>query len=812
MSGRSSDVVIVLDDEHDQSHNRVHDEDESITISHTDQLPMMINNTNDYDDDDELRKKNKRSNSWHKLGRCDSLEVESGKVGNNHQHHRHGHAGSKAVDWSTILHLAFQSIGVIYGDIGTSPLYVYASTFTDGIKHNDDILGVLSLILYTITLIPVIKYIFIVLRATDNGEGGTFALYSLICRYAKVGLIPSQQAEDRDVSNYQLESPNDGGARRASNVKSKLENSLFSKYFLLFATMLGTSMVIGDGVLTPCISVLSAVGGIKEATSFMTEDRIVWVSIAILICLFLVQRFGTDKVGYCFAPLICIWFAFIAGVGLYNFIKYDLKVIKALNPKYIIDYFQRNKKQAWVSLGGVVLAVTGTEALFADVGHFNVLSIQISMCAVTYPSLVLAYIGQASYLRQHNDQVANTFYESIPGSFYWPMFVVAVCAAIIASQAMISGTFSIIQQSLSLGCFPRVKVVHTSAKYAGQVYIPEVNYLLMLACVAVTAGFRTTAKIGNAYGIAVVFVMTLTSSFLVLIMIVIWKTHILLVISFVLLIGSVELLYLSSVLYKFDQGGYLPLAFAAVLVTIMYVWNYVYRMKYNYELNHKVSPEKVKEITDNTKLCRMPGLAMFYSELVHGIPPIFEHYVANVPALHSVLVFVSIKSLPISKVAAEDRFLFRRVKPCEFNVFRCVVRYGYTDVRNQHESFERMLVDSLKGFIAEDLWLSEVDSKNGVLIENRGDHEDNADGHRKPIIERQYEDKEELEMVEHAWRAGVVHLIGENEVVARKGSGLAKKILINYAFNFLRRNLRQSEKVFEIPHKRLLKVGMTYEL
>ncbi|MCL7048868.1 hypothetical protein MKW94_008949, partial [Papaver nudicaule] len=252
-----------------QSHRSVHSEEESIIVSHADQQLRMTKHTNDDDDDDdELRRKNRRSNSWHKLGRCDSLEVESGKV----DHHGHGHAaGSKAVDWSTILHLAFQSIGVIYGDIGTSPLYVYASTFTDGIKHNDDILGVLSLILYTLTLIPVIKYIFIVLRATDNGEGGTFALYSLICRYAKVGLIPNQQAEDRDVSNYHLELPNNGGARRASNLKSKLENSLFSKYFLLFATMLGTSMVIGDGVLTPCISVLSAVGGIKEATTFMTE-------------------------------------------------------------------------------------------------------------------------------------------------------------------------------------------------------------------------------------------------------------------------------------------------------------------------------------------------------------------------------------------------------------------------------------------------------------------------------------------------------------------------------------------------------------
>ncbi|KAG2693479.1 hypothetical protein I3760_08G099200 [Carya illinoinensis] len=758
--------------------------------------------------DHQLKGKKK---SWSKLRRYVSLDVESRSV----RDHVHGGHGSKGVEWSMILHLAFQSIGIVYGDIGTSPLYVFSSTFSNGIiKHNDDILGVLSMIFYTLTLVPLVKYVFIVLRANDNGDGGTFALYSLICRYAKVGLIPSQQAEDREVSNFKLELPNDR-LKRASRLKSKLESSQSAKYFLLFATMLGTSMVIGDGVLTPCISVLSAVGGIKQATSAMTEDMIVWISVAILVCLFMLQRLGTDKVGYSFAPIICIWFAFIGGIGVFNFIKFDPTVVKALNPLYILKYFRRNKKEAWISLGGTVLAITGTEALFADVGHFTVPSIQISMCSVTYPALIFAYTGQAAYLRKHNEHVSETFFKSIPDSLYWPMFVLAVLAAIIASQAMISGTFSIIQQSLSLGCFPRVKIVHTSAKYEGQVYIPEINYLLMLACVGVTLGFRSTARIGNAYGIAVVFVMTLTSSFLVLIMIMIWKTPILFVISYVFVIGSVELLYLSSVLYKFDQGGYLPLAFAAVLMSIMYVWNNVYRRKYYYELEHKISQDKLKEVVNDTNFCQIPGLAIFYSELVQGIPPIFKHYIANVPALQSVLIFVSIKSLPISKVSVEERFLFRQVEPKDqLNVFRCVVRYGYTDVRNEQEPFETMLIEKLMEFIRDEFWFSQRENsaeQNGETLEGESENKDHVKAQVDEERRREAVDRE-IEAVGKAWRAGVVHLIGENEVVAGKGAGIGKRILIDYAYNFLKRNLRQSDKVFDIPHKRMLKVGMTYEL
>ncbi|GLU07530.1 hypothetical protein SLE2022_244850 [Rubroshorea leprosula] len=734
------------------------------------------------------------------LKRHDSMDLESSQLpGGSH--------GSKDLSWSIILHLAFQSLGVVYGDIATSPLYTISSIFYHGsIANDDDIIGVLSLIWYTLTLIPLVKYICIVLYANDNGDGGTFALYSLICRYAKVGLLPSQQAEDVDVSNYRLKLPKESRQRRASALKSKLENSNVAKYSLLFAALLGTSMLIGDGVLTPCISVLSAVGGIKEATPKLTEDMIAWFSAVILVILFAVQKFGTDKIGYTFAPILCIWCLLIGGIGLFNFIKYDPTVAKAIYPKYIVDYFRRNPKEAWISLGGVVLCITGVEALFADVGHFSVKSIQISTCFVVYPSIMLAYTGQSSFLRKHPEFVTDAFYKSVPGPLYWPMFVVAVLASIIGSQSLISGTFSIIQQSLSLGCFPHVKVVRTSSKYEGQVYIPEVNYFLMLACLGVTLGFRTTDKIGNAYGLAVVFVIGLTSCFTVLVMILIWKSNIFVIIAFVVVIGSMELLFLSSVLYKFQQGGYLPLAFAAIMMTIMLVWNTVYRRKYYYELEHKISSQMLIEMTANTHIPRFPGLALFYSEVVQGIPPILKQYLDNVPALHSVLVLVSIKSLPISKVPDEERFLFRRVEPRELNMFRCVVRYGYKDLRKGAEPFEGMLIEKLKEFMREDFLLSQKPAKN-KNIEEDGDvsHIDNEEDQQEML-------GSEIQELEQAAKAGVFHLISENEVIASKGSNLGKRILIDYAYNFLKKNSRKTQKVFHIPQQRLLKVGMIYEL
>lgn len=310
-------------------------------------------------------------------------------------------------------------------------------------------------------------------------------------------------------------------------------------------------------------------------------------------------------------------------------------------------------------------------------------------------------------------------------------------------------------------------------------------------------------------GLAVVMVMVITSCFLVLIMLMIWKTHILLVILYIVIIEAMEFLYLSSVLYKIDEGGYLPLIFGAVLVTIMFVWNDVHRRKYYYELDHKISPMAVKEIANDARLCRIPGLALFYSELVQGIPPIFKHYVENVPALHSVLVFVSLKSLPISKVPVDERFLFRRIEPRELHIFRCVARYGYTDFRKEKEPFERMLVERLKEFIKTNFLLSRQPANEGIENEDIDDHEDQIrqDHDNAMMLGR------EIEAVEEAWNSGIVHLMGESEVIASPGAWLGKRVLIDYAYSFLKRNLRQNhDKVFDIPHKRMVKVGMTYEL
>ncbi|XP_037496311.1 LOW QUALITY PROTEIN: potassium transporter 5 [Jatropha curcas] len=400
----------------------------------------------------------------------DSFDMEAGGSNSSYRNRQ-------VADWTTVLKLAFQCIGIVYGDLGTSPLYVLPGIFQDGIKHSDDLLGVLSLIVYSIVTISLIKYVFIVLSANDNGDGGTFALYSLICRHARVSLIPTQQAEDKEVSTYKFDLPNRRSVKMASYAKSWLENRNVMKYVLLLTTIIGVSMLLGDGILTPCISVLSAVGGLKVAIPSLTddaimwisvvilsltEDTIMWISVVILIFLFQIQRFGTHKVGYSFAPILVLWFLLIGIIGIYNFLKYDPSVIKALNPWCIIQYFQRNKKEAWISLGGVVLCLTGSEALFADLGHFdlghfNIRSIQLSSSVVLVPSVLLAYFGQCSYLRKHNADFASAFYSSIPKALYWPQFVLAILAAIIASQSLISASFSIVQQSLALGCFPRVK-------------------------------------------------------------------------------------------------------------------------------------------------------------------------------------------------------------------------------------------------------------------------------------------------------------------------------------------------------------------
>ncbi|KAG0471143.1 hypothetical protein HPP92_015689 [Vanilla planifolia] len=464
-----------------------------------------------------------------------------------------------------MLRLAFQSLGVVFGDLGTSPLYVLYNTFPHGISDPQDLIGALSLIIYSLTLVPLLKYVFVVLRANDNGQ------------------------------------------------------------------------------------VLSASGGITVNNPQISKDVVILVAVIILVGLFSMQHYGSDKVGWLFAPIVLLWFLLIGTIGAVNIWKYDTSVLKAFNPIYIVRYFKGGRRN-WTSLGGILLSITGTEALFADLCHFPVLAVQIAFTLVVFPCLLLAYCGQTAYIMQHQDHVFDAFYRSIPNSIYWPMFVVATAAAIIASQATISATFSIIKQALALGCFPRVKVVHTSKKFLGQIYIPDINWILLILCIAVTAGFENKSQIGNAYGTAVVLVMLVTTLLMIPVMLLVWRSHWILIILFTALSLLVELTYFSAVIFKINQGGWVPLVIAAAFLLIMYVWHYVTVKRYEFEMHSKVSMAWILGLGPSLGLVRVPGMGFVYTELASGVPRIFSHLITNLPAIHSVVVFVCVKYLPVYRV------------------------------------------------------------------------------------------------------------------------------------------------------------------
>lgn len=766
--------------------------------------------------------------------RVDSLDVEAMEIAGSYGHHN-----KELSPWYTLA-LAFQTLGVVYGDMGTSPLYVFSDVFSKvPITSEVDILGALSVVLYTIALVPLAKYVFIVLKANDNGEGGTFALYSLICRYANVNLLPNRQPADEYISSFKLKLPTPE-LERALSIKEALEKKYSLKYLLLLLVLTGTSLIIGDGILTPAMSVMSAVSGLQGEISGFGTDAVVIVSIIILIALFSIQSFGTSKVGFTFAPALALWFFCLASVGIYNLFTHGFGVLRALNPFYIYLFFSKNGKLAWAALGGCVLCITGAEAMFADLGHFSVRSIQIAFTSVVFPCLLLAYMGQASYLLIYPTSANRIFYDCVPDGFFWPVFVIATLAAMIASQAMISATFSCIKQSMALGCFPRIKIVHTSKKLMGQIYIPVINWFLMIMCVLVVATFQSTTSIANAYGIAEVGVMLVSTTLVTLVMLLIWQTNIFLALSFPVIFGTIELVYLSAVLSKITEGGWLPLAFACFFLLIMYTWNYGSVLKYRSEVRSKISMDLMLELGSTLGTVRVPGIGLLYNELVQGVPSILGQFLLTLPAIHSTLIFVCIKYVPVPVVPQEERFLFRRVCPRDYHMFRCVARYGYKDVRKEdHHSFEQLLLDSLVKFlklearaIALEADLDKLDI-NSASVRYR-DSEPSADMSedlQTPLMQDQRlrESGEELPTsvipsdedldpsveyelcaIKEAVDSGFTYLLGDGDVRARKNSWFIKKLMINYFYAFLLRNCRRGAAVLRVPHMNIIEVGMTY--
>lgn len=762
--------------------------------------------------------------------------------------------------WKTVLTLSYQSLGVVYGDLSISPLYVYRNTFAGDIEHsdtNEEIYGVLSFVFWTLTLIPLFKYVFIVLKADDNGEGGTFALYSLLCRHAKISLLPNCQVADEELSTYNFEDfPQ---TKTGSRVKSMLEKCRLFHTTLLIVALIGTCMVIGDGVLTPAISVFSAVSGLELSMSHH-QYAVVPIACLILVGLFALQHYGTHRVGFMFAPIVLTWLLCISAIGLYNIIHWNPSVYQALSPYYMYNFLKKTQKGGWMSLGGILLCITGSEAMFADLGHFSQLSIKIAFTSIVYPALILAYMGQAAYISQHHAITGAYqigFYVSVPEHLRWPVLAIAILASVVGSQAVITGTFSIIKQSLALGCFPRVKVVHTSDKIYGQIYIPEINWILMILCLAVTIGFRDTKHLGNASGLAVITVMLVTTCLMSLVIILCWHKSALLAFFFILCFGSIEALYFSASLIKFREGAWVPLVLAFIFMFVMYVWHYGTIKKYEFDLQNKVSMKWLLGLGPSLGIVRVPGIGLIHTELVTGVPGIFTHFVTNLPAFHQVLVFVCIKSVPVPYVRPEERYLIGRIGPKEYRLYRCIVRYGYRDAHIDDHEFENQLVFSIGEFIrSERQSLSakvdfSQDGKMTVIGTPRREDMTNdetdecmqsasASNPRSPIIqsindiievnspkpvrrkkvrfllpnspEMDPTVRDELQELSDAKEAGAAFILGHSYVKAKRGSSFLKKFVINVAYDFLRKNCRGPSAALNIPHISLLEVGMVYQV
>jgi KUP system potassium uptake protein len=427
--------------------------------------------------------------------------------------------------------------------------------------------------------------------------------------------------------------------------------------------------------------------------------------------------------------------------------------------------------------------------------------------------------------------VANTFYDSTPDALFWPTFVLALAASVIGSQAMISCAFATISHSQAMGCFPRVKVLHTSRQYQGQLYIPEVNLLLAVAACVVTLAAKITAVIAEAHGICVVLVMLITTLLLKLVMLLVWRVNAAWVAFFFAVFVASESVYLSSVLYRFAHGGYIPVAMSAAL---MVLWHYVHVKRYQYELERTVSHESVRELlaargSDDQQLVRVPGVGLFYTELVQGIPPVFPHLVEKIPSIDAVLLFVSVKHLPVPYVdarwcpllpaLAECSVPWRatatgtasrrpRTSPPAWSSASSTTSATSTSTASTRPPPMTMMARARSGVFAEEM-LTPAESFSELSRMGSMQQQQAA---VKMSLEEMARIEEEQRFIQREMDKGVVYIMGETEVVARPNSSLLKKVLVNYAYAFLRKNCRQGEKMLAIPKSQLLKVGMPYEI
>jgi KUP system potassium uptake protein len=541
-------------------------------------------------------------------------------------------------DRKRLAPLVVGAIGVVFGDIGTSPLYTLRECFTGahGLPLTaPNVYGILSVIFWAITVVVTLKYVTLIMRADNRGEGGIMALTALVSR----GL----------------------SERR-------------SRWWLVGLGIFGAAMFYGDGMITPAISVLSAVEGLEVMAPTLTR-YVVPLTILILIGLFSIQRHGTASVGGLFGPIVCVWFAVLALLGGIEIVQ-EPAVLLALNPAYAFDFFTGNPLAAFLALGAVVLAVTGTEALYADMGHFGATPIRRAWLFFVLPALVLNYFGQGALVIRDPATIKNPFYLLAPGWALLPLVVLATCATVIASQAVISGAFSLTRQAIQMGYCPRLTITHTSEGHIGQIYIPFVNWTLCVAVMLLVIGFQSSSNLAAAYGIAVTMALTIDSLLIYVVLTRLWRWNHWLALAIIVPLLTVDLLFLASNALKIPEGGWFPIAIGAAAFTLLTTWKRGRAILRERLMQETMPLDLFITSIDENPPPRVPGTAVFLTSTEGRVPHALLHNLKHNKVLHERVVLLTLKTRDIPRVARADRM---KIQALACNFHQIEAHYGFME-------------------------------------------------------------------------------------------------------------------------------------
>jgi KUP system potassium uptake protein len=532
----------------------------------------------------------------------------------------------------------------VYGDIGTSVLYAMRECFfgSHSVRPtHDNVLGVLSLIIYSLLIVISIKYVAIVMRADNQGEGGVLAL---------TALIPGRAGGRGGVARLAVGRP-----------------------ILIALGIFGTALLYGDGMITPAISVLGAIEGLEVVTPLFAS-YVVPITVAILIGLFLIQKYGTHRVGGLFGPIMVVWFVTLAGLGMMWIVRLPA-VLNAFDPRHAMAFFANNGFMGFAVLGAVFLVVTGGEALYADMGHFGKRPIRIAWFALVLPALVLNYLGQGALLLLE-PTVEHPFFLLAPSWALIPLVVLSTAAAIIASQALISGTFSITRQAIQLGLAPRLEVEHTSVHEMGQIYLPQINWALMCSTVVIVIGFGSSTALAAAYGIAVTATMIITVLLLYVVMTEVWGWHRPLVLGIVAVFLLIDVAFFAANALKIVQGGWVPLAVALLLFTLMTTWKTGRRLVADRLTARAIPLEEFIIMVSAAQPVRVPGTAVFMTAQPTGTPPALAHNLRHNKVLHEHVVVLTVSTAQQPHVPPAQRV---SVEPLGHDLFNVRVQYGFME-------------------------------------------------------------------------------------------------------------------------------------